>query len=261
MGILCCCTDLTGKQSTFIQNEASNFIRFKLEVLNIRNLMFRNVVKILLGDDIEEIDLELKIKIRDKVDYKHLMKVEKTSFYEPNPQVNPYYKFHQNIFSVLSFTLIDKTEPTVNTSRILSYLLAFTADPLKEKVKYFILLNQKNILGSSEEGLSTMAKKENLKTILMKYLTFFIKTLTNCFSSIVQENIEEYQHVVLDLNILLAMCSDNKLELFFEGFIQDDVDELVENFDENDLKSFFMKNYYLFDINDLRNNYFNLKKY
>ena len=55
------------------------------------------------------------------------------------------------------------------------------------------------------------------------------------------------------------MCTEKKIEIFYEGFFQKHFDSLSDNFDEKELNEFFVKNAYVFDIIDLRNTYFNYK--
>jgi len=214
---------------------------------------------LIIEEDLDEVYILEQLKKKEKIDLKTVLKLAKDEFYLNNNIENPFSHFHHSIFSMLGFSILDKNNPVIKCHLLLSFLIAFCRDNIKEKIRFFLLLNKTNVLGDKEEEINLLNKKSNLRDLVQVYLNYFIKILTESVSNIIQEKPAKYSNMIYDLNILLALGSENRLDIFFSGFFQEDIDALPDDFDENDLQLFFTKNSYMFDIIELRNQYFNLK--
>ncbi len=258
MGIICCYKEVLGRQNS-LEHEATNFINQIINTLKIRELNFITIYTLIMEEDFDEANFLEKIKKKEKIHLKRLLNKAGVEFYIDNNVENPFSYFHQNIFSMLGFIFSEKDEAMIKCDLLLSFLIPFSRDNIKEKIRFFLLLNKTKILGDKEEELNLLNKKSNLRDLIQAYLNYFIKILTESVSDIIQKNRSKYSNVIFDLNILLALGSENRQDIFFSGFFKEEIDALPDDFDENDLLSFFTKNSYIFDIIELRNHYFNLK--
>ena len=159
---------------------------------------------------------------------------------------------------MLNFTLMDKVNPSIRIDRLLSFLISFASDDINDKRKYFMKLNRTFIFEICHDETYGLNKKSHLKTLILDYLNFFIKTINNSFYSIIPNDLSKNPHLLYELNQLMTRSTDNEIDIFYQGFLNDDIEALEDDFNENELEAFFIKNYYIFDILKLRNYYFNL---
>ena len=252
MGISCCYIANERNKCFDFQNEAFDFINSSIDSLKIKKLKFKYIYKCIVDEDFDHKNFLKQVDSINNIDYKNLILKENSNFYDCDEKLNPNYKIHKNIFSIISFTLMDNNYH-IRIDILLSYLLCFALDDYKDKINYFIILNRKLLFGVNSN------KKGNLKSLILNYLNFFINTITNSFYRIITNELSRNPHLVFDLNLLITMCTEKKIEIFYEGFFQKHFDSLSDNFDEKELNEFFVKNAYVFDIIDLRNTYFNCK--